>query len=360
MKIRWKPARAAAAAAALIFLAAGAQAAGPRRADTAGARFERGMAVLVYGNYPQTRARARAMMGRLRRLHVSHVRIVFPVRQDGLRSSRVYRDRTDTPTDRRLRAIASEARRRRMKVSLVPLIDEGRFADGWRGEIEPDDVPAWFESYGALIRRYAKLAKRTRARTLSVGVELESMMRYGNEWRKLIRVTRAVYRGKLSYGVNWSGVASGWSGVSEGRYPSWLERVDTIGIDAYFPLDADAGATVADLRAALGEWSDELAEFKDAYRGKPIVLTEVGIRSQRDAFREPWAWHHGTPMDLDAQRRYYAAYCGWAKENRLSGLHWWFVGIDVPRRKKVRDRGFNPLGKPAERQVRRCFADGAA
>jgi hypothetical protein len=181
-----------------------------------------------------------------------------------------------------------------------------------------------------------------------VGVELESMMTYGREWRELIRATRGVYGGKLSYAVNWGSVA-------EGRYPSWLTAVDTIGIDAYFPLEASADATVAELRAALGRWAPRIEEFKDAYRGKRIAITEVGIRSERNAFRDPADWNHRNRMDLDAQRRYYAANCGSAKENRLSGMYWWGVGIDVPRRKKVRNRSFDPLGKPAERQVRRCF-----
>jgi hypothetical protein len=326
-----------------------AHAAEPPRAKPAKAAFERGFAILVYGNYPHTRAQARVLIRRLDELHVTHVRIVFPIRQDSPTSSRVHRDREVTPTDGRLLAIASEARRRRMKVAIVPLIDDVHLAPSWRGAIQPRNVPAWFDSYRKLLRRYARLATRARANTLSIGVELKSMSGYEAEWRHLIRAMRRVYSGKLAYSVNWDAV---WERV----YSRWVTRVDTVGVDAYFPLEhAGADATVGDLRREFDHhWTTLLNDFRNAYPNNRVTLTEVGLRSQRGSFKAPWEWEARAPIDLRAQRRYYSAYCGWAEQTGVDGIYWWFADLNVPGR-NVRNKSFNPLGKPAEREVRRCF-----
>jgi hypothetical protein len=36
------------------------------------------------------------------------------------------------------------------------------------------------------------------------------------------------------------------------------------------------------------------------------------------------------------------------------GLYWWVVDLDAPTH-AVRDPSFNPLGKPAEAEIQKCF-----
>ena len=339
---------------AAIFVATAALAALPALAAapapaSAAARYERGFDILMYRNAHDVGPRSAVLFRRLAKRHVTHVRIVFPIVQASATGSRVYRSGSLTPPDAYLKAMTRQARRRHMAVTLVPAIDDARLGpDYWRGTIKPVDRAAWFASYGAVMRHYARLARSIRAASLSVGIELESMSAYNREWTELVRSVRRVFHGRVTYSVN-------WSSISEGRHPAWLAKLDSIGLDSYFPLDVASQPTIADLLGALGaRWASPLATFRAAYPGRRVVITEVGVRSEMGAAHSPYRWDNHTTVDLEGQRRYYAAYCSWARANHLGGIYWWFADLNVPRG-PVSDRTYNPLGKPAEQQVARCF-----
>ena len=105
------------------------------------------------------------------------------------------------------------------------------------------------------------------------------------------------------------------------------------------------------MTAAWKPWLDQV--HRDTTRlGKPLVFTEVGLASQQGALTKPWAHLPNLPADNEAQREYYAGTCQAVKPN-VSGMYWWDFELDAPL---PGDTGFPPEGKPAEKEIARCYA----
>lgn len=66
------------------------------------------------------------------------------------------------------------------KVFLKPHIDV--LDDEWRGNVNPRDAKKWFESYGAFILYYAKIAHELNVELFSISTELNAMERYSEAW----------------------------------------------------------------------------------------------------------------------------------------------------------------------------------
>lgn len=307
--------------------------------------FQAGIAVLVYGNDQTFEVKTRELLDYLARLEVNSLCLVFPLFQDDWTSSNVWVDEELTPSKERLRLFIRESHKRGFTVMLRPLLDEASLApDGkWRGNIEPQDKGTWFESYTQLILGYAKLAEEENVEILNIGTEFNSLERETNQWIKLIEAVRAVYHGQLTYSVNWWNVSYD---------VGFWDRLDSIGVDAYFPLDAPKEATAEQLIAAWQPWLVQMAQLKALFN-KPLVFTELGTASQIGSYQKPWIGEHNTPVDLEAQRIYYATACQ-ASQSLINGIYWWFVGLDLPSNPRE-DSSHNPLGKPAEAEIRRCF-----
>src|SRR5205814_5970131 len=89
--------------------------------------------------------------------------------------------------------------------------------------------------------------------------------------------------------------------------------------------------------------------------GMPVVVTEVGTASRRASYRAPSSANLGSPLDLDAQRRYYESSCN-ALRPAVNGLYWWYMSPYAPQT-PLTDMGFDATGKPAEAEVARCFQE---
>jgi hypothetical protein len=227
---------------------------------------------------------------------------------------------------------------------IRPLLEEGNLAatGDWRGSIRPQPVNAWFRAYGDLMVSYASLAEANGAEVLDVGTEFNTLESYGPQWLDVITRIRQVYSGLLTY-----------SSVSGFGYPTQFARaLDFLSIDAYWGLDANAGATVAELEQA---WRPGIAEVERiaSDSGMPVVITEVGTAARRASFRAPSSSTPGSPLDLEAQRSYYEASCN-ALGERVRGLYWWYMSPYIPQT-PLTDPGFDPTGKPAEAEMTRCF-----
>ena len=133
-------------------------------------------------------------------------------------------DSAKTPSDASLtRAIAS-ARSAGLEVILKPHVDvlDGTF----RGDIQPADRAAWFQSYKLFIGIYADLAARSGVGYFSVGTELKSLSGETESWKSVIDNVRGKFGGQLTYAANWDEVF---------QVQFW-DALDIIGVDAYFPL----------------------------------------------------------------------------------------------------------------------------
>jgi len=308
--------------------------------------FQAGIAILIYGDKADIREEAAVLLNRLAHLGVNSVSINFPIYQDDVWDTeiRIYEW---TSSEETLAILVKEAKIRGFTITLRPLLDEKtlKAKEGdWRGTIRPTSVERWFDNYAELIINYAHFAEENEVDILSIGVELSSMEKETEHWNNLIDSVRKVYSGQLIYSVN-------WHNAFNNDIEFW-DNLDSIGIDAFFPLDVSKEVTVEELIDAWSPWIEKTKELK-ARHDKPIVFTEVGTISQTGSFRWPWRWNHGTPIDQKAQEIYYIATCKTSKE-ATNGIYWWFVDLNLPENPE-KDDSFNPLGKKSEEAIANCF-----
>lgn len=308
--------------------------------------FQAGVAVLLYGNDDDFEKKTKKLLDRLALINVNSVNLAFPIFQDNWNSSSLQLDEKLTPTDENIRYFIREAHKRKFTVMIRPTIDELSLIpdNKWRGAIQPEDRDSWFKSYSEIILRYTRICEQEGAEIISIGTELSSLEKETVHWRSLIEEIREIYRGQLTYSVN-------WHNAFDSDIEFWND-LDFISISAFFPLDAPLGATIEKLSLAWEPWINKTKDLKESY-GKPVVFTEVGTISQAGSYRSPWRWEHDTPEDLETQNIYYRATCR-ASKGTVGGLYWWCVDINSLEPKD--SNGFNPLGKPAERAIAECFA----
>jgi hypothetical protein len=311
--------------------------------------FQGGMNVLLSGSDPDYVRKGNDLFTRLTGLGVNSVAFAFPVYQDDRFATVVHRGQ-DTPDDQELAGLIDLAHAYRMAVAVRPLLDEHSLGTGhWRGDIAPRSVAAWFASYTALVGGIAQLAQQHGAEVAVVGGEFDSMEVYTDGWVSLVRAIRSVFRGRLTYASN----VTSAPGLQVARVRFW-SALDFVGSDLYLQSSAPAGASAAQLAES---WQGGLQQFVAAARAaqRPILLTEIGVRAQLGASQHPWVWDNGGPEDQQEQVTYYQAACS-ALHGQAVGLYWWQTSLDGPRDQS----GFDPLGHPAEDQLRSCFEGGAA
>lgn len=305
-----------------------------------------GVNVLFYGNDPGFNEKLPSLLDRMENLGATSLALVFPFKQSDEFACDVAAY-ADTLSDDNIRTFVKEAHERHMAVMIRPLMDESslknKSAAEWRGTIRPRDINCWFANYKLLTMHYAGLAAETNAEILSIGVEFNSLV--GNDyyayWRDLITSVRSVYSGKLIYSHN----------QDKSLTVSFWDDVDIIGIGSFFELDVPKFATQQELVAAWKQHVSYLENLAATYK-KPVMLTEVGVRSEVGAFRVPHVWNHETGIDLIAQKAYYQATCE-ATMPVVSGYYFWHVGLYLP--KDANNPEFDFTGKPSEAAVQSCF-----
>ena len=307
--------------------------------------FQAGVAVLVYGNDDEFEEKTKKLLDHLAFINVNCVNLVFPIFQDNWESSSLQLDEKLTPSDENIRIFIREAHKRKFTVMIRPTIDELSLIpdNKWRGAIQPKDRDLWFKSYSEIMLRYTRICEQEGVEIIGIGTELSSLEKETVHWGSLIEDIRGIYRGQLTYSVN-------WHNAFDSDFENWNE-LDFISISAFFPLNAPLGAAIEELSLAWEPWINKTKDLKESY-GKPVVFTEVGTISQAGSYRSPWRWEHNTPEDLEAQNVYYRATCR-ASKGTIDGLYWW--GVDINSLEPESSAGFNPLGKSAERAIVECF-----
>ena len=248
-------------------------------------------------------------------------------------------------------AIAAAIRAARavgLGVTLFPIVrlSAPRTPDEWRGTLHPRDRAAWWRSYGDKLLALARLGAREGASVLSVGSELSTLDGPADHaaWASLVAAVRRRFHGKLMYSGNWDHF----------RDVAVYDLVDVVGLCGYFALvQPGAPAGPDDLVRGWRDLRMELARFARA-RGRPIVFTELGYRSIAGAAAAPWdEGVHGT-VDLEEQRRCYAAFRRvWrdAPADVLAGVYFWnWYGWGG-----ATSRSYTPRGKPAAAELRAFF-----
>ncbi len=202
----------------------------------------------------------------------------------------------------------------------------------------------WEESYSRYILQFARLADSTKAELFCIGTELGAAIKNRPQfWSSLIDSVKRVYRGKLTYAANWDDYKD---------VPFW-ERLDYIGVDAYFPLDRSTTPSLPSLKKNWIAHSEELGEISKRYN-RPILFTEYGYRNVDRTAAEPWKENEGDLNNEAQTNSYEALYQTFAGKNWFSGGYVWKWYAEDGRRRR-REIDYTPQNKPAEKTIRRWY-----
>jgi hypothetical protein len=251
-------------------------------------------------------------------------------------SNTIEPDAAKTPTDASLEQAISAAREAGLEVILKPHVDV--LDNTFRGDIQPANRTAWFQSYNLFISIYADLAAGSDVGYFSVGTELKSLSGETDAWKSVIGNVRDRFGGQLTYAANWDEVF---------QVQFW-DALDMIGVDAYFPLSQEGETpTPESLAAAWQPNIDGLKALSEQWE-RPVLLTEIGYPSQAGATAHPWEVREGDPPDQAAQAMaYQAAFDSFADQDWLRGILWWDWRTDAKPDEDLAI-GYTPELKQAE------------
>lgn len=221
----------------------------------------------------------------------------------------------------------------------------------WRGEFTGDivmeseaDWKALEKTYTDFALTYAKLAEETKAEMYCIGTELEEFVKHRPAyWKGLISKIRQVYKGKLSYAANWDEYP---------KTPFW-DKLDYVGVDAYFPLCEARLPSPEQMREGWQKWKMRLLEVSKK-SNRPILFTEFGYRSMDYTAKKPWLVDQNQmEVNLKAQAEALQVIFEefWKEEWFAGGFVWkWFIHHEEVGGSK--DNRFTPQNKPAEDVIR--------
>ncbi len=252
---------------------------------------------------------------------------------------------------RGLRAAIRQAHARGLRVLLVPhlWVESG----GWRAEIDPKGEEGWrrfAESYRSFVMEWARLAARAGVDMLAVGVELRSWVTtsHAPSFLPILRDVRNVYPGALTYAANWDDVE---------QTVIWGE-LDVIGINAFYPLTDQVGASDEQLHAGGLQVAEKVKTLARLWN-KPVVFNEFGYTARPDPALRPWEWPdhmRGVRVDAEAQAAAYRGILrGMVETAELRGAFVWRLYSDPDDLSQEAEWGFSPRGRAAELPLRGAF-----
>ncbi len=306
-----------------------------------------GMAVTPYSEDPSRGLTFMGMVDEIADIGATHASIVVQWSQNNVESQHIGPHPKETQDETVVRAMIRRSRARGLKVMLFPILwIEQRGPGRWRGTLRPANPAQWWGSYRTFILHFAELARSEGVEVFSVGSELASMEADEARWRALIAEVRARYPGLLTYSANWDHYEA----------VAFWDALDVIGMTGYhrlIPEPVDDQPPEASLRAAWTSVRTALLTWRDRrWPGRRLLFTELGYPSLEGAAYRPWEYTLGGAVDLEEQRRCYAAFADvWRDEPSLAGVffwNWWGHGGPL-------DSNYTPRGKPALEVVRRFF-----
>lgn len=226
---------------------------------------------------------------------------------------------------------------------------------GWRSNITlgtTKEWDNWFDSYRTNILRYARIAEKTNVELFCVGTELKtSIKKQPEKWASLIDEIRQIYKGELTYAANWH---------DEYEHVSFWNKLDYIGIQAYFPLTTIKNPSLETIEKG---WEKPLLALNAAHKkyGKPILFTEVGYKSDADATIKPWEWSPflssitKQKSDKTQQLAYEALLKQTWNQPWFAGIYIWQWNTNTTAESAKTDLDFSPRFKPAENVMARWY-----
>lgn len=237
------------------------------------------------------------------------------------------------------------ARNLGMYTVLKPQIFVG---GSWPGGIHMATNADWdkfFEHYYRWIRHYAFLAEIHDIDALCIGVEFtKATLLRPDAWRKIIKLTRGLYSGKLTYAANWG---------EEFENIEFWDELDFIGLNSYYPLSKKDNPTNAEMAAKFDTIKTKIRKVYNRFK-KPIVFTEIGFRSIDTPWKNPHAEADESINQKMQQRCYEIIFKGIENEPWCQGILWWKYPSYLEYR-GVDNNAFTPNNKLADETVRKWF-----
>lgn len=233
-----------------------------------------------------------------------------------------------------------------LKVMLKPHVWISR--GGYTGEYVPEEA-GWEileKSYMEYILEFVRLAKDTKVEMFCIGTEWRTFIKERPiYWSVLIDSIHWNYPGKLTYAANWD----------EYKETPFWNKLDYIGVNAYFPLGKRASPTEEDLQMAWEPVVNQLEKLSLTIN-KPVLFTEYGYRSVEGATIKPWESYTDLPESMEEQQvalngLYNAV---WDKEWMAGGFLWkWHT--QPPHWRRNRDTDYTPQDKPALSTIKEWY-----
>ena len=210
---------------------------------------------------------------------------------------------------------------------------------GWVGDYGFDtekEWEVWEKSYENFIITFARLADSLEVKLFCLGTEYKrATTERPQYWSSLIDSIRQIYDGEITYAANWDEYE---------QIPFW-DKLDFIGVDAYFPLSQEETPEMSELLLNWLPVKTRMKLLSDSLN-KPVLLTEFGYRSVDKAAGNQWNLK-SSPVNMEAQRRAYLAIFEslWVETWVSGGFVWkWQFRSGAGG---LNDGSYTPQGKPA-------------
>lgn len=252
-----------------------------------------------------------------------------------------------------LRKTVELARKENFKILLKPQLWA---YDQWVGDLAFEDEENWLlfeDNYRNYILPMAKFANSLGIEMFSIGTELKLFVVERPEfWKALIEEIRAVYSGKLIYAANWDSFHA----------ITFWDKLDYIGIDAYFPLSKKKKPTVNQLKKAWQPTVDSIQEFYDIWE-RPILFTEFGYMSVEGGAYKAWLLEkeqESTKLNEQVQANALQALLETFGEKKwwAGGFQWkWYADITAALTPEQMAKDYTPQNKKAIKILKSLYKD---
>jgi len=239
-----------------------------------------------------------------------------------------------TPPDDQVRRMVRCAKEAGLQVEIR--IELGVAGGGDRGELQPSSTSDWFANYTTLCLYFAQLASDERADTLCVGVELNSMELYEQEWATLVRAVKSVFSGSVTFAEQTCALVLKWPNMAGARWDAkersrFWDAFDIIEMNAWLlsldtETDQHASAMVARF---VSLWQPVINYYRSAYPGKRLTFGEIGTYAHDGAALGTSPPSDSAPLDFQEVSDTWYAYLTGCAALGIDGEAVWCVAVNT-------------------------------
>ncbi len=220
---------------------------------------------------------------------------------------------------------------------------------GWPGDFDlksEKEWKIWEESYRTYILAMANVADSMEVDLFCIGTEYRhAVVKRSAFWEKLIDEVRTIYKGDLTYASNWDNFH---------KVKFW-DKLDVIGVDAYFPLSEAKEPSVDEM---IESWQVPLKQLKalSEKKDRDVLFTEYGYKSIDYVSAGHWNYNEDTiKVNVQNQVNAYESLFQsvWQEDWMLGGFFWkWHFYADAGG---LSNRRYTPQGKPCLETIRKWY-----